>query len=189
VERLSNFFTRSITMSTIKTLIRFVWFFILLAVVVGFSGWVLLAIPVAGALIDPSPQHAMLWQNLMGVCAVWIGTVACCAAVGAMLIFCSMVELIAWGYSRKQAPGKRITSDDLLKFPTREQWAGSFHVVAAASLIVLIIAMVICTVNPAWQWSQATLICSTLFFYMMMSGELLAISISARRAKQQQEQS
>lgn len=107
-------------MSThIKTLIQWVYSFLLIAVFIGLSGWVVLLIPVVGSLLDPNPQHTMLWQGLMAVCAVWIGCVELCAATAALLIFCLPVALLVWRHNRRCAPGALLDPDDLLCFPTR----------------------------------------------------------------------
>jgi hypothetical protein len=62
----------------IKTILRFVWFFILLALVVGFSGWVLLAIPVAGSFNSPSSPPRRLPGN-------WLPRRFCFVHFGAVL--------------------------------------------------------------------------------------------------------
>jgi hypothetical protein len=110
-------------MSTpIKTLIQWIYRFLLVAVLIGLSGWGLVLIPAAGFLLDPIPDNSLLWQQLMGVCVWQIGTVELCAAVVAMIIFCPLVEVIVWQHNRRCVPGAYITVDALLCFPTRRSW-------------------------------------------------------------------
>jgi hypothetical protein len=110
-------------MSTpIKTLIQWVYRFLLIVVFIGFSGWDIAFIGMIGTTFDPSPQHAMLWQNLAAAGGFWLGMVECCAAIAALLVFCLLVELVVWGHNRRCVPDACITSGDLLCFPTRRSW-------------------------------------------------------------------
>jgi hypothetical protein len=118
---------------------------------------------------------------------LWAGIWALLPAIAAMIVFCPAVAFGAWMYSRRKAPSQHITSDDLLRLPTREQWADCFHVGTVASIAILISTIVIGIVTPAWQWSQVALICSTLFFVVMMVGELIMLFVSDGRVNQQEQ--
>jgi hypothetical protein len=183
VERLYNFYTEGVSiMSTpLKTLIQWVYSFLLVAVFIGLSGWGLVIIPVVGSLLDPTPNNSMFWQQLMGVRVVWIRIVECCAAIAALLVFGLCVELVVWRHNRRCAPRTSIDSDNLLRLPPRKQWRMLLHGATVLATLALIMVGGIILTSPDFRGQQWIVPCTALLAAALLVGELALLFVDEGR--------